>query len=76
MSVELLVGIAYAALALLIAVLAIYLALRLLGKIAKFVIFAVVVILLLWFVFSDHSVVQIAADLFGKLGIVDKTRVI
>ena len=72
MPVELLVSIAYGALALLIAVLAIYLALRLLGKIAKFVIFAVVVALVLWFIFSDQSVVKIAADLFGKLGIANE----
>ena len=66
MSVELFADIAYAALALLIAALAIYLALRLLGKLAKFVIFVVVAALVLWFFLSDHSIVKSATELFGK----------
>ncbi|MBQ8357013.1 MAG: hypothetical protein IJX39_04295 [Clostridia bacterium] len=58
MPVELFTDIAYAALALLVAVLAIYLAIRLLGKLAKFIIFVVVVVLVLWFIFSDNSILQ------------------
>ena len=50
--------IAYAALALLVAALAIYLSLRLFGKIAKFLITLVVILLALWFLFSDHSILQ------------------
>ena len=52
--------IAYAALALLVAALAIYLSLRLFGKIAKFLITLVVILLALWFLFSDHSILQYA----------------
>ena len=58
MPVDLFADIAYAALALLIAVLAIYLSIRLLGKLAKFVIFAAVVVLVLWFLFSEKSILQ------------------
>ena len=53
--------IAYAALALLVAALAIYLSLRLFGKIAKFLITLVVILLALWFLFSDHSILQTLA---------------
>ena len=56
--VALFTDIAYAALALLIAVLALYFVLRLLGKIAKFVVSVIIlaaVAAVLWFIFSDHS---------------------
>ena len=50
--------IAYAALTLLIAVLALYFVLRLLGKIAKFIVSVIIlaaVAAVLWLIFSDHS---------------------
>ncbi len=50
--------IATAALAILVAVLACYLALRLLGKLAKFLITVVIIVLVVWFVFSDHSILR------------------
>ena len=65
-----LVEVARSAIALLIAALAIYLSLRLLGKIAKFfvtVIILVVVAVVLYLIFSDHSILQTASDLLGKL---------
>ena len=58
MPVELFGDIAYAALALLIAVLAIYFAMRILGKIAKFVVTVIVLIVVavvLWRIFSDSG---------------------
>ena len=58
MSLQFFTDIAYAAVALLVAVLAVYLSLRLLGKLAKFVIIAVVIAVVLWFIFSDHSILQ------------------
>ena len=64
--IPLLTDIAYAALALLIAVLALYFALRLLGKIAKFfvtVIILVVVVVALYLIFSDHSILNAASQL-------------
>ena len=67
--IPLLTDIAYAALALLIAVLALYFALRLLGKIAKFfvtVIILVVVVVALYLIFSDHSILKTASDLLGQ----------
>ena len=70
LSIGLFTDVAYAALALLIAVLALYLSLRLLGKIAKFfvtVIILVVVAVVLYLIFSDHSILQTASDLLGKL---------
>ena len=66
MPVALFTDIAYAALTLLIAVLAVYFALRLLGKLTKFVvtvIVVVVVVVVLWMIFSDHSIIQSASDL-------------
>ena len=54
--VELFSDIAYAALALLIAVLAVYLTVRLLGKLAKFVVCTVVlavVAVVIWLIFSN-----------------------
>ena len=57
--ITLFTDIAYAALALLIAVLALYFVLRLLGKIAKFIVSVIILVAVaavLWFIFSDHSV--------------------
>ena len=68
--VALFTDIAYAALALLIAVLAIYFALRVLGKIAKFfvtVIVLAVVAVVLYLIFSDHSILKAASDLLWQL---------
>ena len=59
-----LVSVAHGALALLIAALAVYLALKLLGRIAKFVIGAAVVGVVLWFLISDNSLLQTAKSLF------------
>ncbi len=59
MPVELFGDIAYAALALLIAVLAIYFAIRILGRITKFVVTVIVLIVMavvLWLIFSDSGV--------------------
>ncbi|MBR2464577.1 MAG: hypothetical protein IKB41_03995 [Clostridia bacterium] len=53
--VDLLVDIATSAVAVLITVLAIYLAMRLLGKLAKFFIMIIVVVFLIWLFFSDSS---------------------
>ena len=52
---DVLADVAFAALAFLVAVLAIYLAIRLLGKLAKFVIILVLIVLAVWLVFSDKS---------------------
>ena len=61
---EMLTDIAYAAIALLITVLAIYLSIRLLGKLAKFVIILVVIAVVLWFIFGDNSILKdVIADL-------------
>lgn len=58
LNVSFFTDIATAALAVLIAVLASYLALRLLGKLAKFLITVVIILLVVWFVFSDHSILR------------------
>ena len=55
LNVDIFVDIATAALAVLIAVLACYLALRLLGQIAKFLVIVVVILLVAWFVFGNGS---------------------
>ena len=60
---EFLTQLAQGAIALLIAALAIYLALRLLGKVAKFVIVLVVIAVVLWFCLSNDSVMQSIKDL-------------
>ena len=64
---EILIQLAHGAIALLIAVVAIYLALKLLGKIAKFVIIVVVIALVLWFVLSDHSIFQTIKEAITSL---------
>ena len=61
------IDLSWAALAVLVAVLAIYLALRLLGKFAKLFITVVVILLVLWFLFSNHSILQYLLDLLGNL---------
>ena len=61
MNVQFFSDLAYSALALLVAVLAIYLAVRLLGKLAKFVIIVVVIAAVAWFLLADTSPVQILA---------------
>jgi vacuolar-type H+-ATPase subunit I/STV1 len=61
--------IAYSALALLIAVLAIYLTVRLLGKLAKFVVCTVilaVVAAVIWFIFSNGGAGAISLPEFFK----------
>ena len=61
MNVQFFSDLAYSALALLVAVLAIYLALRLLGKLAKLVVIVIVIAAVAWFLLSDTSPVQILA---------------
>jgi len=56
--VETVKELAATALAILIAALAVYLGVRLLGKLAKFVIAVVVIVLILWFVLSDNSILS------------------
>ena len=53
--VQLLVDVAIGAVALLVTVLAIYLAVRLLGKLAKFFVIVIVIAFVLWLVFADGS---------------------
>ena len=55
---EFITNFAYAALALLVAVIAIYLSVRLLGKLAKFVIILVVIALVLWLIFAENSILR------------------
>ena len=63
--VQILVDVAVASVAVLVAILAVYLSMRLLGKLAKFVIGVIVVALVLWFVFSDSSFLS---DLLPAIG--------
>jgi hypothetical protein len=60
-----LIQVAHGAVAILVAVLAIYLSLKLLGKIAKFVIGAVVIGLVVWFLLSDNSILQSIKDMLA-----------
>ena len=55
--------VAHGAVAVLVALLAVYLSLKLLGKIAKFVIGVVLIALVLWFLFSNASILQSIKDL-------------
>ena len=59
---EILSEVARGSLMLLVAVLAIYLSLRLLGKIAKFIIGAVVVALVIYFVFFATDIASVIKD--------------
>ena len=67
MNLEIFTAIGYGAIAILIAVLAAYLAIKLLGKIAKYVIIGVVVAFVLWFLFSDHNILQMMSGLGDKI---------
>ena len=58
-----LVSIAISAVCVLVALVAIYLSLRLLGKIAKFVVAAVVVAFLVWLFVADNSILNMIKDL-------------
>ena len=60
MNLQIFSDLAYAALALLVAILAVYLSLRLLGKLAKFAIIAIVAVAVIWFLFSDQSFLQLS----------------
>lgn len=68
---ELLVDIAIAAVALLVTALAIYLAFRLLGKLAKFVVAVIVIVFVVWLLFSESSFLGdiIALARYGGFGI-------
>ena len=59
---DILAEVARAALAVLVASLAIYLSLRLLGKIAKFVITLIVIALIVYFVFYATDIAQTVKD--------------
>lgn len=67
MDLQFFTAIAYASIAVLIAVLAIYLAVKLLGKISKFVVIVVAVAFLLWLLFSDHGFIQMLGGLGNKI---------
>ena len=73
-AMRILSDIAYGALALLVALLVIYIALRLLGKFAKFVIILAVIALVLWFILSDHSILATLIELIknAKNGVGEK----
>ena len=60
-----LVSIAVSAVCVLVALVAIYLSLRLLGKIAKFVVAAVVVAFLVWLFVADNSILNMIKDLIN-----------
>ncbi len=64
---EILSEVARGALALLVASLAIYLSLRLLGKIAKFVIALIVIALVIYFVFFATDIAQTVKDAVASL---------
>lgn len=68
---EIITEIARAAVALLIAVLAIYLSVRLLGKLAKFIITLVVIAFVLWLIFADSSFLS---NMIADLGWVQKLQ--
>ena len=64
---EILSEVARGALMLLVAALAIYLSLRLLGKIAKFIITLVVIALIIYFVFFATDIAQTVKDAVMQL---------
>ena len=64
---ELLTQLAHGALTVLITLLAIYLSLRLLGRIAKFAITLIVIAAVLWFILSDNSILQSLKGLYNAL---------
>ena len=55
-------GLASNAISLLIALVAIYLSVRLLGKLAKFAICLVVIAFLIWLFVSDNSILNLIAE--------------
>lgn len=55
LALQLLTDIAMSAVALLVALLAVYLALRLLGKVAKVIVTIVAIVLVVWLLFADAS---------------------
>lgn len=57
-----LVSVAISAVSVLVALIAVYLSLRLLGKIAKFVVIAVVIALLVWLFVADNSILNTIKD--------------
>ena len=67
MDLQFFTAIAYASIAILIAVLAIYLAIKLLGKISKFVVIVIAIAFLLWLLFSNHGFVQMLGGLGDKI---------
>ena len=67
MDLQFFTAIAYASIAILVAVLAIYLALTLLGKISKFVVIVIAIAFLLWLLFSNHGFVQMLGGLGDKI---------
>ena len=73
-AIRVLSDIAYGALALLVALLVVYIALRLLGKFAKFIITLAVVGLVLFFILSDHSILNTLMEFIrnAKDGVGDK----
>lgn len=64
---EILIEVARGSLALLVAALAIYLSLRLLGKIAKFVIGVIVIAVVIYFVFFATDIAQTVKDAVMQL---------
>ena len=66
---DILFQIAKGAIALLVAVVAIYLAIKLLGKIAKFVIIVVIIALIVWFVFSNPDILAKVKEIFSSIPI-------
>ena len=64
--VQLLVDIAIAAVALLVTVLATYLAFRLLGKLAKIFVSILVLVLVIWLLFADGSPLSDIISLSGS----------
>lgn len=77
-AIRILSDIAYGALALLVALLVVYVALRLLGKFAKFIITLAVVGLVLFFILSDHSILNTLMEAVrgARAGVGDKLPVI
>ena len=69
---DILIQIAKGAVALLIAVVAIYLAIKLLGKIAKFVIVVVIIALIVWFVLSNPEILGKIKEVFSSIPIFNR----
>ena len=67
-----LLKIAQGAVALLVAVVAIYLSIKLLGKIAKFVIIVVILALIVWFVFSNPEILAKVKEIFSAIPIFNR----